>query len=404
MAFKPISVSQVSQYVKQIFDAEELLHGIAVVGEISGWSYVRGAAYFTLKDEASALSCVCFTADKFAEFKNGDSVMAIGSVKYYTKTGKLNFNVLKIEHYGENVLYQKFLELKQKLENKGYFLPECKKTMPKNIKRIGVVSSEGGAVIQDIINIRTRRNPNVDIVLYPVKVQGVGAEQEIAHGIEVLDNYNVDVIVVARGGGSFEDLAPFNTEVVADATFNCKKPLVSAVGHETDYTIIDFCSDLRAPTPSAAAELLCEDVGIKTKKIQDGVKALSIAAQRFFNYKKDVLSVCINDLSKNYQYLYENNHNQLNINMQNLFKLSKLVLERAEISVNYKFGLLKKLNPAEVLKLGYAAIKNNVGYITSVKDLNIGEDIKIMFKDGDATVIVKDKGENIWILKKVWRN
>ena len=404
MAFKPITVSQVSQYVKQIFDAEELLHGICVVGEISGWSYLRGTSYFTLKDENSAISCVCFTADKFNDFKNGDSVMVVGSVKYYTKTGKLNFNAIKIEPYGENVLYQKFLELKKSLEDKGYFLPECKKPIPKQIKRIGVVSSEGGAVIQDIINIRTRRNPAIDIVLYPVKVQGVGAENEIAHGISVLDNYNVDVIVVARGGGSFEDLAPFNTEIVADAVFYCKKPLVSAVGHETDYTIIDFCSDLRAPTPSAAAELLCEDAGFLSERVKNYTKKLAITAKRYCENKAFFLKNAVYNLYNDYKYLYENNAENLNSKCLNLFKLSKSFIENKYLLLTSKTTILNKLNPKEVLKLGYAIIKKGTSFATSATSISAGDDICLGLKDGNIFAKVDKVEVKQWITKMEWKS
>ena len=363
MAFKPITVSQVSQYVKQIFDAEELLHGICVVGEISGWSYLRGTSYFTLKDENSAISCVCFTADKFNDFKNGDSVMVVGSVKYYTKTGKLNFNAIKIEPYGENVLYQKFLELKKSLEDKGYFLPECKKPIPKQIKRIGVVSSEGGAVIQDIINIRTRRNPAIDIVLYPVKVQGVGAENEIAHGISVLDNYNVDVIVVARGGGSFEDLAPFNTEIVADAVFYCKKPLVSAVGHETDYTIIDFCSDLRAPTPSAAAELLCPDVSARKNKYLTMCKSFLTNMKRFFQYKVDILNVNAENLIKDYYAIPSNVWDSILQDYTTQFKSGIKKPQLAHINIDVRlYNEEEKNQESEIVRLAHDFFGENVSF------------------------------------------
>ena len=395
MSFKPITVSQLSTYVKQIFDAEELLHCISVIGEISGWSNVRGTAYFTLKDASSALSCVCFTANDFSEFKNGDSVMIIGSVKFYTKTGKLNFNVLRIEHYGESVLYQQFLELKANLQAKGFFNEERKKQMPQNIKRIGVVSSEGGAVIQDIINVRTRRNPNIDIVLYPVKVQGVGAENEIAHGIEVLDNYNVDVIVVARGGGSFEDLQPFNTEIVANATYNCHKPIVSAVGHETDFTIIDFCSDLRAPTPSAAAELLCSDISLKREKIKKDTETFIVNMQRFLNYKIDCFKISMESMIKNYAYVEENFNLTFNNLVKDFSKASNMFVVREENRLTRKMEILKKLNPVEVLKLGYAFVKSGGIHINSVKNINENDELDIKLKDGTLQAIVVGKKENV---------
>ena len=390
MSYKPITVTQLNTYIKQVFDAEELLHGICVVGEISGWSNVRGTAYFTLKDESSALSCVCFSADDFADFKNGDSVMVIGSVKYYNKAGKINFTVVKIEQYGQSLIYKKFLELKEKLSTLGYFDEENKKQLPKDIKRIGVVSSEGGAVIRDIINVRTRRNPSIDIVLYPVKVQGDGAENEIAHGIEVLDGYNVDVIVVARGGGSFEDLQPFNTEIVANATHNCNKFIMSAVGHETDYTIIDFCSDMRAPTPSVAAELICADVNDR-KNILDGFK------KRLFiqmdNYLKGVKQRIV-DYSSNIVYKYneyiEDCYNVYNYDIVALKKNIDLYIDKREYMLGSMLKVFEKLNPNEILKLGYACVKYGGEYITTCKNLNKNDTIDIVFKDGVVNAEIKD--------------
>ena len=395
MSFKPITVSQLSTYVKQIFDAEELLHGISVVGEISGWSNVRGTAYFTLKDESSALSCVCFTANDYAEFQNGDSVMLIGSVKYYTKSGKLNFNVVKMQHYGESVLYKRFLELKQSLEIAGYFDSNIKKQLPQNIKRIGVVSSEGGAVIQDIINVRTRRNPYIDIVLYPVKVQGVDAEYEIAHGVEILDNYNVDVIVIARGGGSFEDLQPFNTKIVADAVYNCKKPIVSAVGHETDFTIADFCSDLRAPTPSAAAELLCEDINLKKDKTKRSIRSFVNSIQQFFDKKTNLLKILAENLSKEYSYIYENCNLMFNNSLKYFLRAGDAFVVREENTIEKMQVILNKLNPAEVLKLGYAFVKSDLKHINSIKDVEVNDNLEVILKDGTLQAKVINKKENV---------
>ena len=383
MPSKPVTVTQLSTYLKQIFDAEELLHNISVVGEISGFSNVRGTAYFTLKDESSALSCVCFSVDDFQNFKNGDSVVVIGSPRYYIKGGKLNFNVSKMEHYGENILYQKFLELKAKLEAKGYFNESHKVAMPNNIKRIGVVSSEGGAVIQDIINIRTRRNPNIDIVLYPVKVQGDNAENEIAKGIEVLDNYNVDVIVVARGGGSMEDLQPFNTEVVAQATYNCNKFIMSAVGHETDYTIIDFCSDMRAPTPSAAAELLCDNLQDKKYKVYNLIENLLASYYRYEDSQKQLIMNNTKLLQKEYNYVEQDSKSQFNNDLIMFKKLLNEYYEKKEIELNHNQKLLYKLNPEEILKLGYASLKIENEFIMSKKQVKKDDNVVIGLKDGN---------------------
>lgn len=389
MSFKPITVTQLTAYVKQVFDAEELLHGISVIGEISGWSFTRGTAYFTLKDSGSALSCVCFNAGQYLDFKDGDSVMLIGSVTFYTKTGKLNFNAVKIERYGQSVLYQQYLELKEKLNGLGYFSNERKKPLPKLINRIGVVTSETGAVIQDIINVSYRRNPMVDIVLYPVKVQGNNAENEIAKGIQFLDNYNVDVIVVARGGGSLEDLQPFNTEVVATATYDCKKPIVSAVGHETDYTIIDFCSDLRAPTPSAAAELLCVDINERKRKYFLCMKMLDNNMKKYLQYKLDLLNINYEKIIKNFSYLLENINLIFNNNVNSFKKNMQLYVENKGILYSRRAEILNKLNPNSVLKMGYAFLKKQHNAVNSIKDINVKDNIEIQLKDGSllATVL-----------------
>ena len=278
-----VSISQFSNYIKGIFEAEYLLQNICVYGEVSSYNISNGIAYFTLKDENALLNCVMFSPKEKPNI--GDVIIAKGSPNYYIKGGRFSFNVTHIMPYGKGVLYEKFLMLKSKLEGKGYFDLDRKKPLPERVKRIGVVTSATGAVIQDIIDVTRRRNNGVDIVLFPVKVQGIGAELEIANGINVFSGYdNVDIIIVARGGGSIEDLQPFNTEIVADAVYNCKKPLISAVGHETDFTIIDFCSDLRAPTPSAAAELA---VAEKSKDLENLFYLLS----KIENYVVDKLNL-----------------------------------------------------------------------------------------------------------------
>ena len=390
MEQRPLTVTQISTYFKQIFDAEELLFNVRVVGEISGLSIVRNVAYFVLKDEGATMSCVCFDISNFS-YQNGDKVILTGTPRYYVKGGKLNFNVQKVEKFGLGELYQQFLKLKADLEAKGYFDESHKIPMPKIIKRIGVVTSKEGAVIQDIINVRTRRNPYIDIVLYPVRVQGIGAEYEIARGIKFLDNYNVDVIIVARGGGSLEDLAPFNTEVVADAVFCANKFILSAVGHETDYTICDFCSDLRAPTPSVAAELLCSDMGEQISKFYSLLPRLRQSIQTIYIEKHGLFTT----LSRNLIDAF-NSKNVLNANL-----LSKLVIRLKYNANNFyssldnKFKLLEnklqKLNPSEVLKLGFAVVKKNSEQINSVRNVNIGDDIVVEMSDGKIYAKVNDK-------------
>ena len=364
---RAISVTQISTYFKQIFDAEELLQNISVFGEVSDFTISRGIAYFSLKDENALLSCICFEGDKLLSVKNGDMVIVKGSPRYYVKGGRLNFNVTKITPYGIGNLFEQFLRLKQKLEEEGLFDDKFKKNIePKKIKRIGVVTSKTGAVIQDIINIISRRNPNIDIVLYPVKVQGAGAENDIAKGIDFFSNYeNVDVVIVARGGGSLEDLQPFNTEIVARATFNSNKPIVSAVGHETDYTIIDFVSDLRAPTPSAAAELVTEDIISKKQVLQSKILRLIRSFDTIVNYEKT----------------------KFNHNIKTLKNLCESFINERSYMLSLKLTKLSKLNPKAIMKLGYAKVSKNYEIIISVNDTKVGDELNIEFIDGDIKVV-----------------
>lgn len=366
MEQKAISVSQLSGYIKGIFEAEELLRNISVYGEISGLSVLRGNAYFSLKDEDALLSCVFFGADEI-NLKNGDLVTVTGTPRYYVKGGKLNFNVIKVEPFGVGELFKRYLEIKEKLEKEGLFDQDKKKPIPKNIKRIGIVSSEMGAVIQDIINITARRNKAVNIVLYSARVQGEGADKEIIEGIRFFDNYNVDVIIVARGGGSFEDLMPFNSEALARAVFECEKPLISAVGHETDFTIIDFVSDLRAPTPSAAAELVVSE---KREKINDVLS------------KYDRLASVLISKATDSDNTLKNLRKDLESGLKN-------ILNDKEFSINLANGMLEKLNPKKILERGFAKIERNGKEITQISELKLQDNLEIYIKDGKITSEVK---------------
>jgi len=390
-----ITVTKFNTYIKQIFDSEELLHNISIVGEIFDVSTSRNIMYFSLKDENSTLSCVCFYPAYMSGINEGDSVIVTGSPNYYTKIGKFNFNVVKIEKNGQGKLYEQFLLLKEKLEKEGYFDLAHKKQIPQNIKRIGVITSKEGAVIQDIKNVAWRRNPNVDIVLFNTKVQGKGAENEIAHAIDVFGKYeNVDVLVVARGGGSLEDLWAYNTEIVARATYNCPKPIVSAVGHETDWTIIDFVSDLRAPTPSAAAELLTVNMQEKKKDIinlyEKIKKETTLYLYQKTLYLKTQSSLLVNKTDK---FLSDKN---LKFQKGKIKFLSSC--ENYINSKSYEIGLientLKKNNPIEILNKGYAKIEQKNKWIKSADSLDLKEKIDIIFRDGTIQAKPIAKGEN----------
>lgn len=378
-----ITVTKLNTYIKQIFDAEELLHNIPVVGEIFGISSSRNVFYFSLKDESSSLSCVSFYPNLFIDIKEGDKVIVTGSPNYYIKGGRLNFNVIKLEKVGLGELYEQFLKLKDKLQHEGLFDEHHKKKIPSEIKRIGVITSKEGAVIQDIKNVAWRRNPMVDIVLYNTKVQGLNAENEIAHAIEVMGKYDkIDVIVVARGGGSLEDLWAYNTEVVARATYNCPKPIVSAVGHETDYTIIDFVSDLRAPTPSAAAELLTFDLSGKRAEMWGMFELL-------YSEVKKIINKNINAFNMTNYKLFNVIEKRL-VKEENNFNNKKYdFLNSCESFINqqyYDLGLIettiKNIDPKKILSQGYAKIEQNNISVLSLTQLNKDNDLTINFIDG----------------------
>ena len=378
-----ISVSQLGNYIKNIFDAEELLHNIPVVGEVFGVSLSRNVIYFSLKDENATLQCVCFYP-ALAEFiEEGAKIIATGTPNYYVKGGRLNFNVVKVERAGIGKLYEEFLKMKEKLEKEGLFDITHKKSMPENIRRIGVITSREGAVIQDIKNVAWRRNPSLDIVLFNTKVQGKDAEKEIAHAIDLMSDYEgVDVVMVARGGGSLEDLSAYNTEIVARATYNCQKPIVSAVGHETDFTIIDFVSDLRAPTPSAGAELLSVNMEERKKSLQSLVQNFLRTSDNFVENKRAQVKELGKDSIASFdkRLVYQRN---------NTNKKADLLLQKYSDFINqnlYNIGImetsLKKLDPRLILAQGYARIEQTEKPVLSAKSVNFEKDISIIFADG----------------------
>lgn len=263
MAKNVYSVRQVNAYIKNMFVQDFMLNRIYVKGEISNCKYhTSGHIYFSLKDESGAIACVMFAGDRRGlgfRMREGQKVIVLGSVSVYERDGKYQLYAKEIVPDGEGVLYQRYVQLKRELEEMGMFSPEYKQPIPVYSRTVGIVTAPTGAAIRDIMNVARRRNPYVQLILYPALVQGEQAAPSIVKGIQVLDAYGVDVMIVGRGGGSIEDLWAFNEETVARAIFECRTPVISAVGHETDTTIADYTADLRAPTPSAAAELAVAD-------------------------------------------------------------------------------------------------------------------------------------------------
>lgn len=378
-----ISVTKFNSYIKNIFDAEELLHNISIVGEVFGVSFSRNVIYFSLKDENATLSCVCFYPNLISEIIEGSQIVVTGSPNYYVKGGRLSFNVVRVEKVGQGKLYEEFIKLKEKLEKEGLFENSHKKSIPSEIRRIGVITSKEGAVIQDIKNVAWRRNPAVDIVLYNTKVQGINADNEIAHAIDVLGFYpEIDVIVVARGGGSLEDLCAYNTEIVARATYNCPKPIISAVGHETDFTIIDFVSDMRAPTPSAAAELLTINIQDKKEQIIAMKNNLSKVFELIITKERKNLENVSYKLINSYDELLLKQSIILDKCAFNIVKSAENQIEQRLFEIGIIENSLSKSNPSAILKKGYAKIEQNEKSILQTKDVDYSNTLSIVFSDG----------------------
>lgn len=390
------SVTQVNQYIKNMFQTDFLLSSIRVSGEVSNCKYhPSGHIYFTLKDKDGAIAAVMFAGNRSGlkfQLKDGMLVVASGSVSIYERDGKYQLYVKSVEQAGNGARYEQFLVLKKQLEEMGMFDPMYKKPIPPVVKTLGVVTASSGAAFQDIINVSTRRNPYIQIVLYPALVQGEGATKSICKGIRALDEYGVDVLIVGRGGGSIEDLWAFNEEEVAHAIFNCETPIISAVGHETDFTIADFVSDLRAPTPSAAAELAVCDMAQIIFTIEEYKRRM---------YK----AVCdkINDLRNrvegyNLRIKYLSPQNVLNEHYRKLSDLrdamDRAISDRMNNSRN-RLQLLcsrmEALSPLAKLSSGYSFVSDDEGgALTSVKEVQENQQIYIHMSDGKISTRVDE--------------
>ena len=396
-----LSITQLNTYIKQIIDAEEFIQNIGVYGEITNYKVSNGNAYFDIKEEGAQLSCIKFGAN-FSDFKNGDKVLVTGRLNYHVKLGRLTFVASKIEAYGMGELYQKYLELKKKLQVEGLFDEEFKKPIPKYARNVGVVTSETGAVIRDILHVRNKKNPHTNVYVYPTKVQGVGAEDEIAAGIEFFSTeFPVDVIIVARGGGSFEDLSPFNTEKVARAAFACSLPIISAVGHETDFSLIDFAADFRAPTPSVAGEVAFFDYMEEISRIKNNIESAKYFMEKKLEISKSTLQLETNTIISNIQ-------NRFNVSKQKVLLLSQTSVNKIDnIILQCKNNLdklvrvLESNNPLEILKKGYMRADKNGNIISSVRDVEIGDEINLRVSDGKLLANIISKGEDKWNTKKL---
>ena len=384
-----VTVSDLNLYIKDKIAQDEALNAVVVKGEISNFkAHYTGHFYFTLKDDKSLIKCIMFKS--YAERinfkpKDGMQVIVFGGVSVFERDGIYQIYVKAMQEQGIGDLYAKFEKLKQDLEKEGLFDENHKKKIPIMPKIIGVLSSKTGSVIKDIINVSTRRNPNCYIRLLPVPVQGPGAATEIAKGIKIMNENNLaDVIILARGGGSLEDLWPFNEEIVARAIYASNIPIISAVGHETDFTISDFVSDLRAPTPSAAAELANPDIF----ELQSKINSLKERARINLKKKIEVLNLKLNRLNNSRVFTnpmqnIENNYLRVDKYIKNLENSIKLKQKEAEKSFIEQITKLDALSPLKTLTRGYSIIEKNGQLIKSCNDINSGDEVQIKLFDGE---------------------
>ena len=390
------TVLQINKYIKNMIDQDFFLGNLQVQGEVSNCKYhSSGHIYFTLKDKDAAISCVMFAGNRAGlafSMQSGDKVVVSGSISVYEKAGTYQLYAKKIEKMGMGDLYEKYLALKKELEEMGMFAPEYKKPIPKHVKKLGIVTAATGAAIRDINNIAKRRNPGIQLILCPALVQGEGAKESLVRGIQTMDRLGVDVMIVGRGGGSIEDLWAFNEECVARAIFDCNTPVISAVGHETDFTIADFTADMRAPTPSAAAELAVENIMETIDRLDRYRESLGRSMDRMIKlyrlkneqYKKRVESFKPSNIILGYRQKLKVFDTVLRNRMESALKDSRHRLQLL-------CGRLEDLSPLKRLSGGFSYVSTASGTVVrSVKDVETGDMLEINVKDGAINAKVKE--------------
>jgi len=386
---EPISVSDLNKYVKDKVASDEFLNNVYVKGEISNFKHhYTGHMYFTLKDESSLIKCIMFkTSTATLNFvpKDGMKVLVLGTVAVFERDGVYQIYCKAMQEDGIGDLYKEYERLKKSLEAEGLFASEHKKKIPYMPKTIGVLTSKTGSVIRDIINVSTRRNPNVHIRLFPIPVQGKGAERKIAEAIRIMNEQKLaDVLILASGGGSIEDLWPFNEEIVAREIYDSEIPVISAVGHETDFTIADFVADLRAPTPSAAAELAVPDIAEVIKKIglyRDRYKTALKQKIEYIKlrYEKVISSKAFKkpmDTINEYYLLVDNKIKT----MENIINLKLKDYNTKAVELISK---LDAMSPLKILTRGYCIAEKDKKIIKSVKQLQDGDIVNLRLNDGN---------------------
>ncbi len=396
------TVAQINSYIKNMFTQDYMLRFVLVKGEISNCKYhSSGHIYFTLKDEKGVIACVMFAGSRTGlsfRLEEGQMVVVGGTIDVYERDGKYQLYARQITLDGAGVLYEKYDRMKRKLEEMGMFAPEYKQPVPKYIRTLGVVTAPTGAAVRDIINIATRRNPYIQIILYPAIVQGEQAVSSIVNGIRALERFGVDVMIVGRGGGSIEDLWAFNEEAVAQAVFDCSIPIISAVGHETDTTIIDFVADLRAPTPSAAAELAVYDFALLMERILAYRNAFGHAMQVQLERQKNRLD------AQKMRMKYLNPESRIRQKRMycmdlevRMTGLMKHVLTKQQHRLGLYAAQLKGLSPLEKLSQGYAYIENeHHSVVNDVRKVKPEDKMQIYVKNGIIQARVEEVREETY--------
>ncbi len=412
------TVLQINKYIKNMIDQDFFLGNLQVQGEVSNCKYhSSGHIYFTLKDKDAAISCVMFAGNRAGlafSMQSGDKVVVSGSISAYEKAGTYQLYAKKIEKMGMGDLYEKYLALKKELEEMGMFAPEYKKPIPKHVKKLGIVTAATGAAIRDINNIAKRRNPGIQLILCPALVQGEGAKESLVRGIQTMDRLGVDVMIVGRGGGSIEDLWAFNEECVARAVFDCNTPVISAVGHETDFTIADFTADMRAPTPSAAAELAVENIMETIDRLERYRESLGRSMDRMIKlyrlkneqYKKRVEAFKPSNIILGYRQKLKVFDTVLRNHMESALKDRRHRLKVCDTTIRNRMdtalnssrhrlqllcGRLEDLSPLKRLSGGFSYVSTVSGTVVrSVKDVETGDMLEINVKDGAINAKVEE--------------
>ena len=395
------TVAQVNSYIKNMFMQDYMLQSILVKGEVSNCKYhSSGHIYFTLKDGSGTIACVMFAGNRKGlsfSLQEGMQIVVGGTIDVYERDGKYQLYAKQITKEGFGLLYERFERLKAELEERGMFAKEYKQPIPKYIKTLGVVTAPTGAAVRDIIQITKRRNPYVQIILYPAVVQGEQAAESIVNGIHALEQIGVDVMIVGRGGGSIEDLWAFNEEIVAQAVFDCSIPVISAVGHETDTTIIDFVADLRAPTPSAAAE--------------QAVYEYEQLEERLQQYEDTLKRQMVQNIQKQRQHIgqmemrlkYNSPLNRLRQKQTYAMQLEEKLQSRMEKRLReYRHRMevyiekMKGLSPLDKLSQGFAYVTDEEGKVLrSIEQAEIGRTVTLTMKDGTLEAVVQKKEEKV---------